>query len=101
MRFNPAFIGRMLTRNSFLYSLLVVSSLSAKILHLFSHIQSLPILLFLLYLPTFLIEDICVIVVGRLLLHQSHHGLISTITAIIGGFFAYVSIVLANEYLTN
>lgn len=52
----------------FLYSLLVTSSLASKLIHLFSHRHSLPILLFVLYLPTFLLPDILLLLVSRLLL---------------------------------
>lgn len=50
---------------------MVVGLLSAKFLHLFSHFSALPLLLFLLYLPTFLLLDIIVILGGRLLFRWS------------------------------
>lgn len=56
---------------------MVVSLLSAKLLHLFSHFSALPLLLFLLYLPTFLLLDIIVVLGGRLLFRWSRIGGIS------------------------
>ncbi|RPA87628.1 alkaline phosphatase-like protein [Ascobolus immersus RN42] len=55
---------------TFFYSLLVVSLLSAKILHLFSHFTSVPILLFVLYTPTFFLLDVLVILGARLLFQK-------------------------------
>lgn len=53
-----------------LFALVVVSVLSAKILHIFQHIQSLPFVYFVLYSPTLLIPDAFVIIVLRLLLQS-------------------------------
>ncbi|KAF8424283.1 alkaline-phosphatase-like protein [Tirmania nivea] len=62
---------------SYFYSIMVVSLLTAKFLHLFSHFSALPLLLFLLYLPTFLLLDIIVILGGRLFFRWSRVGGIS------------------------
>ena len=63
----------LLTR-SLLYSVLVTAALASKIIHLSSHRQSLPILLFVLYLPTFLLPDFALAVVSRLLLPSRSNG---------------------------
>ena len=59
---------------SFLYAVLVTASFASKIIHLSSHRHSLPILLFLLYLPTFLLPDVALAVVSRLLLPSRSSG---------------------------
>ncbi|KAK2791209.1 hypothetical protein FQN53_006047 [Emmonsiellopsis sp. PD_33] len=51
------------------FSVLVVALLAAKLLHLFQHVASIPSLPFILYLPTFFIQDVLLIIVQRLLLH--------------------------------
>lgn len=53
-----------------LFALVVVSVLSAKILHILQHIQSLPFVYFVLYSPSLFIPDVLVIVVLRLLLQS-------------------------------
>lgn len=45
----------------YIYTNLVTALLAAKLLHLFSHLPTLPPFLFLLYLPTFLTLDAIVI----------------------------------------
>jgi hypothetical protein len=50
---------------------MVVALLSGKLLHLFSHLPSTPILLFVLYFPTFLTPDIVVILASRLAFERS------------------------------
>lgn len=52
-----------------LFALVVVSVLSSKVLHILLHIQSLPVIYFVLYSPTLLIPDVFVIAVSRLLLY--------------------------------
>lgn len=64
----------MIFSKSFLFSVLVVSSISAKVVHLSSHRNSLPILLFVLYLPTFFIPDILLVIGGRLLLSTRNNA---------------------------
>lgn len=55
---------------AYFYSLLVVSLLSAKFLHLFSHLTALPIFLFLLYFPTFVFLDFLVIFFARIIFQR-------------------------------
>lgn len=54
-----------------LYALMVVGLLAAKLLHLFSHLPSTPVLLFVLYFPTFLTPDVAVILASRLIFERS------------------------------
>lgn len=56
---------------SYFYTLLVVSLVTSKLLHLFSHLTSLPIVLFLLYMPTFILPDVLVILGSRALFQYS------------------------------
>lgn len=58
----------------FIYSILVTASLASKTVHLFSHRHSLPILLFTLYLPTFLLPEFLLATVARLLLPSRNTG---------------------------
>ena len=55
---------------SYFYTLLVVSQLSAKLLHLGSHVPAVPVFLFLLYLPTFLLPDAVVVLVSRVVFQR-------------------------------
>ncbi|KAL1961750.1 hypothetical protein VTN77DRAFT_1076 [Rasamsonia byssochlamydoides] len=55
----------------FLYALTVIALLCAKFLHVFSHLPSTAIPLFVLYFPTFFTPDILVIVISRLLFQRS------------------------------
>lgn len=59
---------------SLLYSILVTASWAAKIIHLGSHRHSLPILLFVLYLPTFFLPDVALAIVCRVLLPNRSSG---------------------------
>jgi hypothetical protein len=51
-----------------LLSLVIVTTLASKTLHLIQHIRSVPHLLFLLYLPTFFLTDLFVSIVSWALL---------------------------------
>ena len=53
-----------------LFAIVVVSVLSTKILHILQHLQSLPLVYFVLYSPTLFLLDILVITVLRLLLQS-------------------------------
>ncbi|KAI9802626.1 MAG: hypothetical protein M1825_002648 [Sarcosagium campestre] len=53
------------------FSLLVVSLLAAKLLHVFSHLRTTAIFLFLLYFPTFFTPDLFVICISRILFRQT------------------------------
>lgn len=55
----------------FQYSLLVIATTTPKVLHLYTHITSLPPLLYLLYLPTFLALDVLNALLVWLLIHAT------------------------------
>jgi hypothetical protein len=59
-------------RNQF--ALFFVSYFTAKLLHLGSHAGSLPILLYLLYFPTFLLPDVLLLVLSKLLIYRHNGG---------------------------
>lgn len=68
----------------FLFSLLVISGFSAKILHIGQHIHSLPIVDLAIYLPTLFFPDLFVICLGRLLL-TSPETRIRRLGCLVGG----------------
>ena len=55
-------------------ALFFVSYFTAKLLHLGSHAGSLPILLYILYFPTFLLVDILLLVISKLLIYRQNGG---------------------------
>ncbi|RDL38121.1 uncharacterized protein BP5553_05554 [Venustampulla echinocandica] len=69
--------------SSFQYSVIVTSILLAKVLHLFSHVTSLPPLLFLLYLPTYLALDVVAAAATWNLVHLKCHGLLSVFLSLV------------------
>ena len=73
------------TRDQF--ALFFVSSFAAKLLHLYSHRASLPVLLLLLYTPTFLLPDLLLVLVGRLLVFRPNRG---RTWRVLGGLLACV-----------
>jgi hypothetical protein len=60
------------TKNQF--ALFFVSYFTAKLLHLGSHAGSLPILLYILYFPTFLLVDVLLLVLSKLLIYRQNAG---------------------------
>lgn len=72
-----------------LFALIVVSVVSSKSLHLLQHVQSLPLLYFVLYSPTLILNDFLVIVLSRVLL-VSPETRLRWIVCILGAFIAYV-----------
>lgn len=73
-------------RNQF--SLFFVAYFVAKLLHLGSHAASLPIVLYLLYFPTFLLPDILLLFGSKVLIYTQHGGQTSAIRKAIGGLLA-------------
>lgn len=73
----------------FLFSILVVALLAAKLHHLFQHARSIPLLRFVVYFPTFFIQDCFIITVQRLLLHGQSRNTLSILGLSIGAFLAY------------
>lgn len=65
------------------FALFFVSFFTAKLLHLGSHAGSLPILLYLLYFPTFLLPDILLLVGGKLLVYRQNGGVFRRSVAIV------------------
>jgi hypothetical protein len=66
----------------FQYALLMTAVLAPKFLHLYSHLHSLPPLLFTLYLPTFLAVDCLSAVLFWFLVHLNGHGKAWTLLAL-------------------
>lgn len=66
------------------FSLFFVSYFTAKLLHLGSHAGSLPILLYLLYFPTFLLPDFLLLVGSKLFVYRHNGGQASTLRRSIG-----------------
>ncbi|KAF2156349.1 alkaline phosphatase-like protein [Myriangium duriaei CBS 260.36] len=85
-------IGQLCSR-SFFYALLVLSTWSSKLVYLWPHLtSSLPPLLIVLYIPTFLLLDFVVVIVGRLLLHRpSNHRRLSAVSATLGGIISVIT----------
>jgi len=72
-----------------LFALVFVNVLSSKSLHLLQHVQSLPVLYFVLYSPTLILWDLFVIFVSRVLLVWPETRL-RWIPFLFGGFIACV-----------
>ncbi|KAH6614917.1 alkaline-phosphatase-like protein [Boeremia exigua] len=70
------------------FALFFVSYFTAKLLHLGSHAGSLPILLYLLYFPTFLLPDVLLLVISKVLIYRHNGSQPSTIRRSIGAFLA-------------
>lgn len=70
------------------FALFFVSYFTAKLLHLGSHAGSLPILLYLLYLPTFLLPDLLLLIGSKIIVYQHNAGQASAIRRSIGAFLA-------------
>lgn len=66
------------------FALCFVSSFAAKLLHLYSHRTSLPILLIVLYTPTFLLPDVILILFTKFIYRQDR----GKICKIFGGLYA-------------
>ncbi|KAJ4985590.1 sulfatase [Stagonosporopsis vannaccii] len=66
------------------FALFFVSYFTAKLLHLGSHAGSLPILLYLLYFPTFLLPDVLLLVISKVLIYRHNGSQPSTIRRWIG-----------------
>lgn len=57
-------------------ALFFVSYFTAKLLHLGSHAGSLPILLYVLYFPTFLLVDVLLLVFSKVLIYKQNGGIV-------------------------
>ncbi|EAS29257.3 sulfatase [Coccidioides immitis RS] len=78
----------------FLFSLLVVAVLASKFLHLFQHAHTIPPLRFILYFPTFFVQDIVTVIVGRLLL-QPGTGALFVAALTLGAFLSFLMLATA------
>jgi hypothetical protein len=76
------------TRPKSQFSLFFVSFFVAKLLHLGSHLGSLPIVLYLLYFPTFLLADFLLLFSSKVLVYRINGGQSSTTRKIFGGLLA-------------
>lgn len=70
------------------FALFFVSYFTAKLLHLGSHAGSLPILLYLLYFPTFLLPDVLLLVTSKVLIYRHNGSQPSALRRWIGVFLA-------------
>lgn len=70
------------------FALFFVSYFTAKLLHLGSHAGSLPILLYLLYFPTFLLPDFLLLVSSKVFVYRNNGGQTSTTRRLLGAFLA-------------
>ncbi|OAX79570.1 hypothetical protein ACJ72_06113 [Emergomyces africanus] len=74
------------------FSVLAVAILASKLLHLFLHAHSIPWLRFVIYFPTFFIQDCLLIIVQRLLLQGQSRYALSLLGISIGAVLAAVSL---------
>jgi hypothetical protein len=70
------------------FALFFVGSFTAKLLHLGSHFASLPIVLYILYLPTFLLPDFLLLVGSKVLVYRLNGGRFATARNVLGGILA-------------
>jgi hypothetical protein len=70
------------------FALFFVSYFVAKLLHLGSHASSLPIVLYLLYFPTFLLQDVGLLVGSKVLIYRHNGGQVTTTRKCMGGALA-------------
>lgn len=76
----------------FYFTLLFLSNISSKLLHIAQHIQSLPLLYLILFSPTLFIPDIFVLCVGRFLLRASETHL-QVLGCGLGALLGYVQVI--------
>lgn len=75
---------------SFLFAIFFVSVVFAKLLHLYIHLHSIAAIDFIVYLPTFFLQDVFVIFLGRLLLRRER-TIVSFVGYCFGCFLTQVS----------
>lgn len=74
---------------SFLFALFLISVASTKVLHLALHLGTIPLAAFFLFLPTFFIPDVALLIIIRLLLRRER-GVGSLVGLLLGSFISYV-----------
>ena len=70
------------------FALFFVAFFVAKLLHLGSHAGSLPIVLYVLYTPTFFLPDVLLLVGSKVLVYRLNGGQSSAIRKFFGGLLA-------------
>ena len=83
---------------SLLLSLLVVSALVSKVLHLYQHAASISPLLFVLYFPTFFFLEILLAAGAWFLLNRTH-GVKSTVAATFVALISLTTLVAASSQI--
>ncbi|EGE06251.1 sulfatase domain-containing protein [Trichophyton equinum CBS 127.97] len=81
------------------FSLLVVSLIASKCLHLLQFAGSVPLLHFIVFLPTLFISDCLVALVGRVLLHGGSGGALPVIGLVLGSFLSAVTFLAASSQI--
>lgn len=69
------------------YSILVVSIVATKLLHIFQHLHSIAALELIIYFPTLFVPDLIVAVIGRALL-QPGNGYLPVIGLLFASFLS-------------
>lgn len=85
---------RVFWKPPFQYALLVTSTFAPKLLHLWSHVYSLPVVLYVLYMPTFLALDVVNALLFWVLVHAGQGRARTKWTALIGGLRVIVCLVV-------
>lgn len=88
MQFNLLAPVQALLRTKNQFSLFFVAYFVAKLLHLGSHAASLPIILYILYFPTFLLPDTLLLVGSKVFVYTQHDGQTAGIRKAFGGLLA-------------
>jgi hypothetical protein len=63
-----------LAKPKFQFALFFVAFFVAKLLHLGSHAASLPVILYILYTPTFLLPDVLLLVGSKIVIYRFNGG---------------------------
>jgi hypothetical protein len=77
-----------LSKTKHQFALFFVAFFSAKLMHLGSHAGSLPIFLYLLYTPTFLLPDVLLLLGSKVLVYRLNGGQSSTTRKFFGAILA-------------
>ncbi|KAG5658493.1 hypothetical protein KAF25_010674 [Fusarium avenaceum] len=83
---------------SYLFAVFFVSILFAKLLHLYIHIHSITAIDFVVYLPTFFLQDVFLVLFARLLLRKER-TIPSLIGYVLGCIFTLITFVAAASEL--
>ncbi|KAM0250401.1 hypothetical protein ACHAP5_002200 [Fusarium lateritium] len=83
---------------SYLFAVFFVSILFAKLLHLYIHIHSIAAIDFVVYLPTFFLQDVFLVLLARVLLRRER-TIPSLIGYVLGCIFTLITFVAAASEL--